>query len=436
MWASIRSPPRNRLGRFWGFPGNRRRAGLAGPGAEPLPITSTAHLLEATDAAADDDLVGRYRAGDAAAFDAIVDRHWDWLVRRCLRHLGGDSHEAEDVAQDCLVKLQVVLAGEAPLRLRPWLSVVARNRCIDVSRRRRAVPVERTPDVALEDVHPTTNTHLVRAWRALNARHRSVLELRELGGLSYNEIAAAMAITPSAVETLLFRARAALRREYTRIGGAAAAFGPSDAVAGRVSGRPTILDRLVRALQRSLPSRLGGDGGGVLASGGGPSPVSPISDLAVRAATSPAVGAITAAGAGGGPGVGRASAVAAALAAVGLLVGGPGPAAPATPPPASVSVPSPPATPAAPTDVPAAPTAPTAPSTPPPPAADTSSPPAPPPSAPAPAAPTVAGLPVPVADGTATPIPDLSAITTATEAAAPTTTGAVVVLLQRAAGGP
>ena len=195
---------------------------------------------------ADEELVERVRRGDAQAFRVLVDRHRAWLTARCRRHLGGDSHAAEDVAQECLVALQrTVVAGDKPLRVRPWLSVVARNRCIDETRKLRAVPTPSVPETAVFDAEVgTEDPHLMRAWSALTGRHRTVLELRELGGMSYEEIAVALAVTAGAVETLLFRARTALRREYARAGGKVAAMAPIQEAVAQAAGHRGALAHL------------------------------------------------------------------------------------------------------------------------------------------------------------------------------------------------
>ncbi|MDP3714353.1 MAG: RNA polymerase sigma factor [Mycobacteriales bacterium] len=106
------------------------------------------------------------------------------------------------------------------MRVRPWLSVVVRNACMDEHRRRLPQPVADAPDSAVEDQDPFgSDPYLDQAWEALPARFRTVLHHRELLGLSYDEIATAMGVSRSAVQTLLFRARGALRREYQRAGG-------------------------------------------------------------------------------------------------------------------------------------------------------------------------------------------------------------------------
>jgi RNA polymerase sigma-70 factor (ECF subfamily) len=183
-----------------------------------------AALSTATDQLSDEELVALVSSGDDTAFAALADRHRAWLVRVCAGLLR-DRHLAEDVAQETLVKAyRQIDEGNPPDRLRPWLRVVARHACIDERRRHRPEPTASLPEHCTtlnDDAADGLDVPMATAWNQLGARHREVLRRRELQGFSYAEIAAAMGITLGAVETLLFRARAALRREYARAGGSA-----------------------------------------------------------------------------------------------------------------------------------------------------------------------------------------------------------------------
>lgn len=172
----------------------------------------------------DQALVRAAQQGDVEAFAVLVDQHRPWLVGVCRGHLSTDPHAAEDVAQECLVRLHATLVQcpDRPLSVRPWLSVVARHACIDHHRRqsRQPAPMASVPDTTapaedLFDVDPA----LAKAWGRLTARHREILHHRELIGLSYEDIATLMSTSSAGVESLLVRARGALRREYRRAGG-------------------------------------------------------------------------------------------------------------------------------------------------------------------------------------------------------------------------
>src|SRR5205823_11612723 len=86
------------------------------------------------------------RRQDPAAFEALVRRHQTPVYNFCWRMLG-QADDAADVAQETFVQLYSHL-GQLDERepIAPWLFRVARNRCIDVIRRRRTVPLGITDD--------------------------------------------------------------------------------------------------------------------------------------------------------------------------------------------------------------------------------------------------------------------------------------------------
>ena len=192
-----------------------QRAGTPPPPHDELVLVDAPNTDDT-----DDMLMARLRAGDDLAFRALVDRHRPWLVRHCTRLLGRDAHAAEDAAQESLLKLHAAVLRGQPLRVRPWLSVVARNTCVDEQRRRRPDLPGVLPERAVAGHDPfEIDAALSDAWSRLAGRHREVLYLREVLGFSYKEIGAVMGLSMPATETLVFRARAALKREYERSGG-------------------------------------------------------------------------------------------------------------------------------------------------------------------------------------------------------------------------
>ena len=177
----------------------------------------------------DRELVERCQAGDAAAFDALYRRYHRRLFRFCLQRLR-DPHEAEDAAQEAFAKAWRALptfAGER--RFYPWLSVIAANVCVDIQRRRqRLTPVDdahlQMADVAHDDaedavVRAVEAQIVTEAFAKLSSRHQRVLGLREGSGWSYQAIADHEGVGVAAVETLLWRARQALKREFASLAG-------------------------------------------------------------------------------------------------------------------------------------------------------------------------------------------------------------------------
>ena len=187
-------------------------------------------LDDDVDLARDRALVTRAQGGDRAAFDDLYMRYYRRLYRFCLRRLH-DSHEAEDVAQEAFARAWRALptfGGDR--RFYPWLSVIASHLCTDVLRRRnRSTPVAEfhqgnvasTEDGGEEIMLARVDSDLVaRAFTRLSDRHQRILNLREGSGWSYQRIADHEGVGITAVETLLWRARQALKREFASLAGA------------------------------------------------------------------------------------------------------------------------------------------------------------------------------------------------------------------------
>jgi RNA polymerase sigma-70 factor (ECF subfamily) len=164
-------------------------------------------------------LVARVAAGEAPAFRALVDRHLPTVLAIARRMLRDDA-EAEDVAQETLLRLWRN-AGRLELGeggVRPWLRRVAANLCIDRVRAQRNTSLG---DALPEEVEPATQmTTLVErdlgrrvdaALKALPERQRLALTLFHYEGMSQIEVGEAMGISDEAVESLLARARRALK---------------------------------------------------------------------------------------------------------------------------------------------------------------------------------------------------------------------------------
>jgi RNA polymerase sigma-70 factor (ECF subfamily) len=187
-------------------------------------------LDDDVDLARDRALVTRAQEGDRAAFDDLYMRYYRRLYRFCLRRLH-DAHEAEDVAQEAFARAWRALptfGGDR--RFYPWLSVIASHLCTDVLRRRnRSTPVAEfhqgnvasTEDGGEELMLAAVDSALVaKAFTRLSDRHQRILHLREGSGWSYQRIADHEGVGITAVETLLWRARQALKREFASLAGA------------------------------------------------------------------------------------------------------------------------------------------------------------------------------------------------------------------------
>jgi len=187
-------------------------------------------LDDDVDLARDRVLVTRAQAGDRAAFDDLYLRYYRRLYRFCLRRLH-DAHEAEDVAQEAFARAWRALPSfGGDRRFYPWLSVIAAHLCTDVLRRRnRSTPVAEfhqgnvasTEDGGEELALAAVDSAIVaQAFTRLSDRHQRILHLREGSGWSYQKIADHEGVGITAVETLLWRARQALKREFASLAGA------------------------------------------------------------------------------------------------------------------------------------------------------------------------------------------------------------------------
>lgn len=171
---------------------------------------------------ADDALATRAAAGDRSAWAALVDRYLG-VVSGYAWYMLGDRAEAEDIAQETFLRLMAKLPDWEPAKSNPggatlktWLYRVAINLCIDRSRKRVPEPMAELPDLPdAGAAQAEENFDRARAVRAaldrLPERQRAVMTLVYYQGFSNAEAAALLKVSVDAVESLLGRARRALR---------------------------------------------------------------------------------------------------------------------------------------------------------------------------------------------------------------------------------
>jgi len=186
--------------------------------ARPRPLATGAMTLADTDADADAVLLRRYVAGDAAASRLLANRLLPRIYAHAARVLG-DRAEAEDVAQDAMMRLWRIAPdwrmGEA--RVTTWLYRVVANLCTDRLRKRMTTPLDDVAEPA--DPAPSAATQMQQSARvdALQAalqilpdRQRQAVVLRHIEGMANPEIAAILEVGVEAVESLTARGKRAL----------------------------------------------------------------------------------------------------------------------------------------------------------------------------------------------------------------------------------
>ncbi len=183
-------------------------------------------------ASAEAALIERCVAGDEAACAALVDEH-QRMVYQLAVHLLGDPQEALDLSQEVFLRVfRTIHTFRGQSTLRTWIYRIvinqARNRQRWWRRRRRDDQISLDEHLRVHgDIIAGADTlapdrmlrqkelgeRLRRALAALPFEQRSAIVLRELEGLSYEEIAYSLGVRVGTVKSRLARAREALRAE-------------------------------------------------------------------------------------------------------------------------------------------------------------------------------------------------------------------------------
>lgn len=170
----------------------------------------------------DEALMVLYANGDRHAALALTQRVTPRVLAYSARLLGGDRAEAEDVAQETMLRLWRVAPQwrQGETKVTTWAYRVATNLCIDRQRsrgRRRQMALDDAPEVADGAVGAEAQLQEAGRMAALEAalaelpdRQRQAVVLRHLEGMTNPEIAAIMEIGVEAVESLTARGKRAL----------------------------------------------------------------------------------------------------------------------------------------------------------------------------------------------------------------------------------
>jgi RNA polymerase sigma-70 factor (ECF subfamily) len=160
---------------------------------------------------------------DQRAFSVLMERHMARAIRFAERIVG--NAEADDIAQEAFVRVWNRGASYDPGvgRFTTWLYRIVLNLAIDSRRRPRHLDIEEAADVPSNEPEPVVrliadeqDRSIAAAMAALPERQRAAIALFHMEGLSVREAALAMNLSEKAFESLLTRARSALKQEVEK----------------------------------------------------------------------------------------------------------------------------------------------------------------------------------------------------------------------------
>src|SRR5258708_11600110 len=173
----------------------------------------------------DEELLAAFQQGDVGAFEALLRRHRAPLFTFLVRMLG-EREKAEDLAQETFLRIvKGAQAWERRARFQTWLFTIARNLCVDQSRRdrfRRAdsldaqgppgsegepAMIDSVPSREIDPARGAESSRLrpvlARALAALPAEQREVFLLREQAGVPFKEITELTRVNENTAKTPL-----------------------------------------------------------------------------------------------------------------------------------------------------------------------------------------------------------------------------------------
>jgi len=167
----------------------------------------------------DEALLAGITTGDRRAFEQLVSGHLD-SIHSYLYRMTGSRADAEDLAQEAFFRVWRKAATYQPGRVKvsTWIHTIAHNLCVDMFRRHRESPTDGFPEQPDESTDPARVASdreqqrlLETAIQRLPDNQRSALLLCQVRGFSNAQAADILGINTRALESLLARARGALR---------------------------------------------------------------------------------------------------------------------------------------------------------------------------------------------------------------------------------
>jgi len=171
-------------------------------------------------------LIARFKDGDSTAFEELVLKSQDRIYNLC-RNMLGNTHDAEDAAQDTFIKAYQKLKDFNPkASLYTWLYRIAVNTCLDYKKRpffesffKKSKGEEFVDELSSDWPSPEKlyeskqiGLALHNSIRKLPSKLRTAIVLKEIEGLSYEEIADILEVSIGTVKSRISRAREELKR--------------------------------------------------------------------------------------------------------------------------------------------------------------------------------------------------------------------------------
>ncbi len=174
----------------------------------------------------DTDLVTRFKDGDLSAFEQVVLKYQDRIYTLC-RYMLYNAEDAPDAAQDVFLKAYGGLKAYRPdASLYTWLYRITVNTCLDYGKKSRP---EHCADTSAFDNLASSQPSPERLYqsketgrliegclRKLPGKLRAAIVLKEIEGLSYEEIAHALGTSVGTVKSRISRAREEMRRRLQK----------------------------------------------------------------------------------------------------------------------------------------------------------------------------------------------------------------------------
>ena len=179
-------------------------------------------------------LIKKAKNGDISAFEDLIDRHQQKVFNIAYR-MCGNYDDASDMAQEALIKAYLNFDKfDGKSQFSTWLYRVTTNSCLDQIKKNKKIPLTsldseietnegstvreiesrgKTPEQELESKE--LSKEINECIKQLPAKHRTVIILRDINGMAYEEIAKTLNCSVGTVKSRVNRARSALKKLLT-----------------------------------------------------------------------------------------------------------------------------------------------------------------------------------------------------------------------------